>query len=209
VPRLILHTVAVLLNLCYCPWRAMGSWLAKPRCHGVLRFIISSMAPLVSLFSLVMSMASSWVDSETKVRTAQMQPVSILITWTYAFHLMKGCCVTGRFVKMIESMIQGSAPFLVIMFTVGFAFYQSFFFVLSYQYNATQVSQSAIPLDMFNLMLGGDMVQKIEDAEESMHAPFIFLTCSFSTLVTVLLLNLLIAIMGNDCGKIEADSENH
>jgi ankyrin repeat protein len=129
--------------------------------------------------------------------------------WTYMFWFLLGNRRTGHFVVMIFKMIyQDVIPFSI--FTSVFLVMFSMIFFLMFEPNRSFEAYTKHVVSCFDGVIGNVGVESFSDTNDDLSLivtiiPRIFLV--FFTIMCIILLNLLVAMMGDTYGEISQDAD--
>lgn len=131
--------------------------------------------------------------------------LSLFIAWFNIFYLMRMIKATSFFIKMIQEMIVDILPFLAIFFISILSFTNAFYVMdRATGKDITGGSYTAASTYMYLTALGefgwGDM--SIEHYDSNYEVYFSILFFLATVLVQIILLNLLIAIMGDTYDRV-------
>jgi len=136
--------------------------------------------------------------------------VAVLFVWLKLIYYTRGHPATGPFFKMIMKILKDIRFFVVIMTIIVVAFSSAF--VVLFEVNETEVSEETkssfsdfgtAVLTMFRMMLGDFDVSIFQDSTNPVMLQVLFYV--YILVVTIVLLNLLIALMSDTYDKV---SEN-
>ncbi|XP_052249254.1 transient receptor potential cation channel subfamily V member 6-like isoform X6 [Dreissena polymorpha] len=129
-----------------------------------------------------------------------MGVLAILFTAPYFLFFCRGFRIVGPFVVMIYKMIQGDLKRFIIIyliFIIGFS--QAMFVIFRDVEGSTFNSPGEAVMGMFMMSLGefGDLYDSFEGLPLIYHSMGILMFLLYMIMVTLLLVNMLIAMMGN------------
>ena len=132
-------------------------------------------------------------------------PLSYLNTLFY----MQGHKESGELVRMIIGIIQGIRVFLAILIVCMVGFAASFFVLFEGQSNSDGDSTHAGPVKSFLLsytvLLAGFVIDDLDGSASFFSTGMLFI--GFTIFINIIMLNLLIAIMGDIFDKIQENAK--
>ncbi|GMH77433.1 hypothetical protein TrST_g9197 [Triparma strigata] len=153
-----------------------------------------------------------WFDYVGNTYTTVLLSFALPLTWLNMLYFLQGFDESGRLVRMILGIVQGTKFFLLILVVcmVGFA---AGFFVL-YENQSPEVLQQGDSrvehisptmsiFSSYTLMLGEFEVTDFPNTSFGEFVSAIILFCVFTFFINIIMLNLLIAIMGDIFDKVQ------
>ena len=179
-------------------------------------------------FGMWVPMVNWWLNGDIG-RQSWLNPVNtitIVATWLTMLGYLKGFKLTGSLVRMLIAVILDMRGFVLLLFMLIMGFSAALSLLLSHEEGFTM---REAPLTVFNMMLGniemywfddphditenktyglengleiqsGDLTSGTRDSWVSVVADAVFVF--FNALIVIIMLNLLIAILGNTYSRI-------
>lgn len=131
--------------------------------------------------------------------------VSSVLIWFKTLYFLRAFARTGPLIAMIFQIASDIIPFLVVLATVLFGFAEAFWVLCNVDNSLAFSTVPGTLINSFAFMLGGFDPSAFTSARLSGFAAM--LSVVFMLIVAILLLNLLIALMGNSYSNIQARAE--
>mmetsp|Transcript_6199 Transcript_6199/g.12871 ORF Transcript_6199/g.12871 Transcript_6199/m.12871 type:complete len:1433 (-) Transcript_6199:1267-5565(-) len=133
--------------------------------------------------------------------------LALPITWVKMLYYMQGFDESGKLVRMILGIMWGIKDFLLILIVCMVGFAVSFFILCEGQVNADgrHVSPFMSIFSSYVLLLGE--FEFVEDFDKSRHIVISVLFVLFTLFINIIMLNLLIAIMGDIFDRIQENAK--
>lgn len=136
-----------------------------------------------------------------------------LVSWSYLTLNLLGFEATGPFLVMMAKMLKGDVSRFVLIYTVFLGGFSMAIFIIEapnelYALDTTGISQFMYRLvQLFYVMLGAvDLPLFLGEMDPGYQNYAMFLYTCYIITVTIMLLNLLIAMMGNTYGKVDQEA---
>ncbi|GMH71405.1 hypothetical protein TrLO_g3881 [Triparma laevis f. longispina] len=174
---------------------------------NILDFSSLSLMFLAYLFRVLY-----WFDHMGPTYTTVVLSFALPLTWLNMLYFLQGFDESGRLVRMILGIVQGTKFFLLILVVcmVGFA---AGFFVLYENQDADTLRNGSARVEhmsptmsifsSYTLMLGEFDVENFPETSSGEFFSVILLFTVFTFFINIIMLNLLIAIMGDIFDKFE------
>ncbi|GMH50018.1 hypothetical protein TL16_g00674 [Triparma laevis f. inornata] len=171
---------------------------------------------LASIFAAYVFRVLEWIFGSVASRegaglsgsywSTLMLAIALPLAWLNTLYFMQGFHESGRLVRMIIGIIKGIRVFLAILTVCMFGFAAGFFLILEGSFGHTSPLVSVF--SSYTLLLGEYDLENLDrlnnDSEFTMTK--IMFVC-FTMLLNIIMLNLLIAIMGDIFDKIQENAK--